>query len=170
MLGVLITDGIAMESTTPRAAARMADWRAAIIAGVLAGIVFVLINMALASSLLGNARLPFQLAASLVLGPSVLPPAPDLGAHVFVIGGAVHLGLAIAFTCLIAFCLHRWGIWIGIIGGGLFGLALYSINYYFVADFIPGFAALRGWLMASTHIAFGACAGGIYEAIERDHR
>jgi hypothetical protein len=150
--------------------ARMADWRAAILAGLVAGIAFLLLNMALASSLLGNANLPFQLAASLVLGPAVLPPAVGLGSGVFLIGLAVHLVLAIGFTCVIAFCLHRWGIWTGIFGGALFGLALYSINYYFVADFVPGFAALRGWLMAASHIVFGACAGGVYEALERDNR
>lgn len=149
---------------------RTADWRAAIIAGVLAGAAFLLINAALAGALLGNAKLPFQLAASLLLGPAVLPPASDLGSHVLLIGAGVHLILAVAFTCLIAFCLHRWGIWTGIIGGGLFGLALYSINYYFIADFVVGFAALRGWLMMASHVVFGAMAGGIYEALERDHR
>ncbi|MSR15622.1 MAG: hypothetical protein EXR86_13910 [Gammaproteobacteria bacterium] len=151
------------------AAPRMADWRAAIIAGFIAGLAFLLINMALASSLLANPKLPFQLAGSLVLGPSVLPPTA-LSNHVLLVGLGAHFSLAVAFTCLIAFCLHRWGIWTGIIGGGLFGLALYSINYYFVADFVPGFAALRGWLMASSHVVFGACAGGCYEALERDHR
>lgn len=156
--------------TMARAPARMADWRAAVIAGFIAGAAFLLINMALSSALLGNANLPFQLSASLALGPSVLPPAVGLGGHVFVIGLGVHLILSVAFACLIAFCLHRWGIWTGIIGGALFGLALYSINYYFVADFVPGFAALRGWLMATSHCVFGACAGGVYEALERDHR
>jgi hypothetical protein len=161
-----------MTTNTQRLAppARMADWRAAVIAGLIAGLAFLLVNMALASSLLGNGDLPFQLAASLVLGPAVLPPAVGLGSGVFLVGLGVHLALAVGFTCLIAFCLHRWGIWTGIFGGALFGLALYSINYYFVADFVPGFAALRGWLMAASHSFFGACAGGVYEALERDHR
>ena len=159
-----------MNSITQPPSARMADWRAAVIAGLLAGVAFLLLNMALTSSLLGNADLPFQLAASLVLGPAVLPPAIGLGRDVFLIGLGVHLSLAVAFTCVIAFCLHRWGIWTGIIGGALFGLALYSINYYFVADYVPGFATLRGWLMAASHVVFGACAGGGYEALERDHR
>lgn len=149
---------------------RSADWRAAMIAGVIAGLVFLLVNMALAGQLLGNAQLPLQLAAALLLGPEVMPPAVGLDGSVFMTGFGVHLVLAVAFTCLIAFCLHRWGIWVGILGGALFGLALYAINYYFVADFIAGFAALRSWLMAASHVIFGAVAGGLYEFLERDHR
>jgi hypothetical protein len=149
---------------------RSADWRAAVIAGVLAGLVFLIVNMALTGHLLGNAQLPLQLAAALLLGPSVMPPAVGLGGSVFMTGFGVHLLLAVGFTCLIAFCLHRWGIWVGIFGGALFGLALYSINYYFVADFIAGFAGLRSWLMAFSHVLFGAVAGGLYETLERDHR
>jgi hypothetical protein len=149
---------------------RGADWRAAMIAGVVAGVIFLIVNMALTGQLLGNAQLPLQLAASLLLGPSVMPPAVGLGSDVFMTGFGVHVVLAVAFTCLIAFCLHRWGIWTGIFGGALFGLALYSINYYFVADFVSGFAALRSWLMAVSHVVFGAVAGGLYEYLERDHR
>ncbi len=149
---------------------RSADWRAAVIAGALAGLVFLVVNMALTGHLLGNAQLPLQLAAALLLGPSVMPPAVGLGGSVFMTGFGVHLVLAVGFTCLIAFCLHRWGVWVGIFGGALFGLALYSINYYFVADFIAGFAVLRSWLMAFSHVLFGAVAGGLYETLERDHR
>ena len=149
---------------------RSADWRAAVIAGVIAGLVFLVVNMALTGYLLGNAQLPLQLAAALLLGPSVMPPAVGLGGSVFLTGLGVHLVLAVGFTCLIAFCLHRWGIWVGIFGGALFGLALYAINYYFVADFIAGFAAFRSWLMAFSHVLFGAVAGGLYETLERDHR
>lgn len=155
---------------TPAAAPRRADWPAAIGAGVCAGIVFLLVNMALTSQLLGNAQLPLQLAAALLLGPEVLPPAVGLGGSVFITGLGVHVALSVAFTCLIAFCLHRWGILVGIFGGACFGLALYSINYYFVADFVAGFAALRSWLMAASHAVFGAVAGGLYEFLERDHR
>jgi len=76
--------------------------------------------------------------------------------------------LAIAFACLIAFCLHRWGILVGIVGGAVFGLALYAINYYSVADALSWLAPLRGWIMALSHVIFGAIAGGVYEALERD--
>lgn len=155
---------------TRTSAPRSADWRAAISAGVCAGVVFLLVNMALCSHLLGNGQLPLQLAAALLLGRDVMPPAVGLGGDVFMTGFGVHIALSVAFTCLIAFCLHHWGILVGIFGGAMFGLALYAIDYYFVADFIEGFAALRGWLMGSSHLLFGAVAGGLYEALEREVR
>lgn len=155
---------------TETMAPRNADWRSAVFAGVIAGLVFLLVNMALTGQLLGNAQLPLQLSAALVLGTGVMPPAIGLGSSVLLTGLGVHLVLAVVFTCVIAFCLHRWGIWVGILGGALFGLALYAINYYFVADFIDGFAVLRSWLMAASHMLFGAVAGGVYEFLEDDHR
>lgn len=163
-------DGGTRLISTSTSAPRSADWRAAISAGVCAGIVFLLVNMALASQLLGNAQLPLQLAASLLLGPEVLPPAIGIGGNVLMTGFGAHIALSVAFTCLIAFCLHRWGVLVGLVGGAAFGLSLYSIDYYFVADFVPGFAALRSWPMALSHVVFGAVAGGLYELLERDHR
>jgi hypothetical protein len=147
---------------------QMMDWRAAIIAGIVAGIVFLLFNMWLASHYLGNGNLPLQLSAAMVLGKSVLPPAAGVGSSAFLTGLIVHLVLSIAFACLVAFCLHQWGIWTGIIGGALFGLALYAINYYTLAAWFPWFAPLRSWIMALSHLVFGAVAGGLYEGLERD--
>lgn len=140
------------------------------LAGLLAGVIFLLLNVALCYLLLANPWLPVQLPAALLLGAKILPPAPIVGVVVPLVGLAVHLLLATGFTCLIAFCLHRWGVLVGVMGGALFGLCLYSINYYFIADFIAGFVALRGWLMLASHCVFGAAAGGLYEFLERDHR
>lgn len=149
---------------------RQADWPAALLAGLLAGLIFLLINVVLCQLLLANPWLPLQLPAALALGAEVLPPAEVAGLGVPATGLIVHLLLATGFTCLIAFCLHRWGILVGVLGGALFGLCLYSINYNFIADFVSGFAALRGWLMLASHCVFGAAAGGLYEFLERDHR
>lgn len=139
-------------------------------AGLAAGLVFLAFNVTLCSLLLASPWLPLQLPAALVFGDAVLPPAEISNWGIPIGGLLVHLALAVAFTCLIAFCLHRWGIWIGLCGGALFGLSLYAINYHFIADFVSGIAQLRGWLMALSHAVFGATAGGIYEFLERDER
>ncbi|MEN9727641.1 MAG: hypothetical protein RL434_2007, partial [Pseudomonadota bacterium] len=78
------------------------------LAGLLAGVIFLLLNVALCYLLLANPWLPVQLPAALVLGAKILPPAPIVGVVVPLVGLAVHLLLATGFTCLIAFCLHRW--------------------------------------------------------------
>ncbi len=147
---------------------QIVDWRAAIIAGLIGGFVFLLMNMWLTSKHLGNAWVPLQLPAAMVLGPKVLPPATGMETQAMSFGLPVHLLLSIAFACIVAFCLHRWGIVVGVIGGALFGLALYAINYYGLSDWFPWFASMRSWIMAASHAVFGAVAGGIYEALERE--
>jgi hypothetical protein len=147
---------------------QLMDWRAAIIAGIVAGVVFLMVNMWLASAYLGNANLPLQLSAALVLGKSVLPPAVQIAASAYLVGLVVHFALAIVFACIVAFCLYQWGIWTGIIGGALFGLAMYAINYYAFAEWFPWFTPMRSWIMALSHAVYGAVAGGVYEALERE--
>ena len=56
------------------------------------------------------------------MGESVLPPGDASGAYLA--GFMIHMSVSILLACVIAFCLYRWGIWIGILGGALFGLAL----------------------------------------------
>ena len=147
---------------------QLVDWRAAIIAGIIAGLLFLLVNMWLTSKHLGNAWVPLQLPAAMLLGPEVLPPATGMETQVFAVGLPVHMLLSIMFACVVAFCLHRWGILVGVLGGALFGLALYLINFYGLADWFPWFASMRGWIMAVSHALFGAAAGGVYEALERE--
>jgi len=55
---------------------------------------------------------------------------------------------------------------VGIVGGGLFGLALYGINFYTLAAWFPQFLLIKSTHMALSHVAFGALAGGIYELLE----
>ena len=83
-------------------------------------------------------------------------------------GVLMHMSLSLVYALLLAFIIHRWGLVVGIVGGALFGLAIYIINYYTFTYLFPWFFPLRSWLVLATHIFFGATAGGIYEALERD--
>ena len=69
---------------------------------------------------------------------------------------------------LLAFIIHRWGLIVGIVGGALYGLSLYLINYLTFSAFFPWFYPLQSWMMVVGHVFFGALAGGLYEALERD--
>jgi hypothetical protein len=157
-----------MKSARKAVLRQMMDWRAAIIAGIIAGMVYLMMNMWLAGKYLGNANVPLQLPAALLMGTSVLPPAEGIASGTYLTGFLIHMSVSVLFTCVIAFCLYRWGIWIGILGGALFGLALYSISYYGIALWLPWLSPMRGWIMAVSHIVYGAVAGGVYEALERD--
>jgi hypothetical protein len=145
---------------------QVVDWRAAVWAGLISGIVFLLINMILTAIYVGSPWIVVRLVASVVMGTRALPPPATFDFGIFAVSLIVHLPLSIGFACLIAVVLHRWGLIVGILGGAGFGLALYFINFYTVSFFFPWFFPMRSWIMAASHIIFGALAGGIYEALE----
>jgi hypothetical protein len=145
---------------------QLVDWRAAIIAGIAAGAVFLLLAMFLTAKHVGSPWVVTRLAASVLLGKSVLPPPATFTVGTFGAAAVVHFALSIGFSCLIAFVLHRWGMVVGILGGALFGLALYFINFNLVSTFFPWFFFMKSWIMLWCHVIFGALAGGLYEALE----
>src|SRR5690606_37457833 len=97
-----------------------------------------------------------------------LPISQDIDFRVVLTGTLIHLTLSVGYAIVLAFIIHRWGLVVGIIGGALFGLAIYIINYYSFTYLFPWFFPLRSWIALVGHIFFGAAAGGIYEALERD--
>ncbi|MFY7998564.1 MAG: hypothetical protein ACOVSW_08185 [Candidatus Kapaibacteriota bacterium] len=155
-----------MMTTLGKRFKQVVDWRAALIAGAVSGLVFLLFTVWLTYNDVGSAWLMLRVLASALLGEGALVPVA--GDTVRVLGAAltVHLPLSLGFACLIAFVLHRWGIIVGIVGGALFGLALYGINFYAVTAFLPQFTLIKSGSMAFAHLIFGAFAGGIYELLE----
>lgn len=150
------------------------DWKAAILAGLVAGIVF-LIGLLIVFTAVneGSPWSLFRLTAAIILGPDILP-APDtpdtFSLAAVVVGLAVHLALSIAYAILLAFIIHRWGIVVGIVGGALFGVGLYVVHYFtFIRLFDWGwFYSFNTWHYVVAHALFGAVAGGVYELIEVD--
>jgi hypothetical protein len=145
---------------------QLVDWRAAVWAGLLSGAVFLAVSLLLTRVYAGSAWVVVRLLASVVLGAGVLPPPATFDLKATLAALAVHFTLSVLFACVLAYVIHRWGLIVGVVGGAAFGLALYFINFYTLAYFFPWFFPLRSWMMAVSHVAFGACAGGIYEALE----
>ena len=146
------------------------DKRAATIAGLFAAVLSLMLGMGVLQVLNENAFGLPRLLATIVLGRDALDPTLTPNSTALLVGGAVHLVLGLVFAFLISFTLHRWGFWVGLIGGGLFGLALYAINTYTMSRFFPEFYHYRSWFMVGLHVVFGALCGGIYESLERDRR
>lgn len=145
---------------------QVVDWSAAVWAGLISGIIFLVINMILTAIYLGSPWIIVRLIASIVMGKTVLPPPATFDAPIFIVSLVVHIPLSIAFSCLLAIIFHRWGLLVGILGGALFGIALYLINFYTFTLIFPWFFPMRSWIMLLSHIIFGALAGGIYEGLE----
>ena len=143
---------------------QLVDWSAAFWSGIIAGTVFLLLNLFL--SPVGNAWVMIRLFASILLGEGILAPPATFDVSALIVALIVHFALSILYTMLIAYVIHRGGLISGIIGGALLGLALYSINFYTLTLFYPWFFAMRSAVFIATHALFGALAGSIYEALE----
>lgn len=157
-----------MRIETPRTR-QLVDWRAAIQAGAISGMVFFVLNLVLGSLALGtNGNFIIRYLASVLLGEGILPPPESFSFGATIAALLATLVMAIIFSCIIAYVIHRGGILTGIVGGAILGLALYLINFYTLTLIYPWFYVLTGWTMAFNHIIFGALAGGIYEGLEEE--
>lgn len=145
------------------------QWQPAVLAGIVAGAVFLLVNILydwLAHGL--NAWAILRYAASIVLGQGVLPPPATFDAGIIIVGLLVALVLSIVYALILATIIHRWGLLVGIIGGALFGAAVYVINLYTFTLWFPWFFALNNVPFFLTHVLFGIIAGGVYELLDYD--
>ncbi|HZQ06118.1 MAG TPA: hypothetical protein VFD70_06020 [Anaerolineae bacterium] len=147
----------------------LVQWRIAILAGICAGIVFLIVDilyLTLVKHL--DAWVFFRYAASLVLGERVLPPPSGFDAAIVLVGLIVNFVLAIVYALILAFIIHRWGLLVGVIGGALFGAAIYFINLYTFTLWFPWFFALHSVPFLISTILFGIVAGGVYELLDYD--
>jgi hypothetical protein len=146
------------------------DKRAAVVAGLIAALGSLGLGMGVLQYLHEGAFGLPRLLATIALGRDALSAEVTSDGMALGVGLAVHVVLGLIFAFVISFTLHRWGFWVGLIGGGLFGLALYAINTYTMSRFFPEFYFYRSWFMIGFHVVFGALCGGIYEALERDRK
>jgi hypothetical protein len=145
---------------------KVVDFRAVFWAGLVSGLVFLVVNMILSLLFLGTPWIFIRMVAALLLGQDVLPPPASFDPAIFIVALVIHLLLSLVFTTVLALMIHKWGLLVGIIGGAIFGLALYAINIYTFSFFFPWFFSLRSWIILLSHVFYGATAGGMYEALE----
>lgn len=114
----------------------------------------------------GNAAIVLRYMSSVAFGEAVLPPPADLSAGIVVTALAVHVGISVVMTAIIAFVLHRWGLITGVIGGAALGVVFFAIIHYSLTLVHPHFYAMNHWSVLLVHAVFGAVAGGVYELYE----
>lgn len=144
-------------------------WRLAVVAGICAGAVFILAcALYLATITQLGVWTVFRYLASIVLGQGVLTPHAGFDAGVVLVALGITFLLSIIYAFILAFIIHRWGLLVGVIGGALYGIALYFINLYTLTLFFPWFFALNGIPLLVSFILFGMVAGGVYELLDDD--
>lgn len=144
---------------------RHMTWRAVLVAGLVAGTLFLLADLVFAPIVTNvSAALTLRYFAGLVMGTKVLTGAAT--PTVYIVGILVHYVLSLVFALVIALVVHRWGMVVGIIGGALLGVAIYAINLYTVTLLFPWFFAINSTVILLCHAIFGAVAGGVYEMFD----
>ncbi len=147
----------------------LVDWRAAVLAGLAAGTLFLILNLVLIPELIcGTVEVVLRYFASIVLGPEAVGPSTSFGALTAITAVLLHYFLSIIFAIVVAYVVHRWGVVGGTIGGAVLGLSIYLINMYTLTLLFPWFFTMENTLFLIVHIIFGAAVGALYEVMERD--
>ena len=151
---------------------RATDWSAAVWAGVIAGAVFMMLEMAMVWLFMGESPwAPPHMIAAMALGKDVLPP-PDtyapFSAKIMMTAMIIHFVLAIVYGLIVGWLVHRFDWAGGLAIGALFGIAIYIVNFYLIAPgLFPWFQMAQNWISAFAHTMFGLIAGGAYIGLRK---
>lgn len=145
---------------------RMPHWPAAVVAGIVAGAVLMVLELLWSTTTLGNS--PWLIShkiAAITMGSGV---ANGTDFSVLVVGIALvtHYVLGALFAAVLALILESAHITAhpgaSLFAGALFGLLLYLFNFYVISGLFPWFAELRSYAAVMGHLLFGMIAAGMY--------
>jgi uncharacterized membrane protein YagU involved in acid resistance len=147
------------------------NWRAAVYAGVIAGILATVVQIALwsvfADALPTILFRDARFTAAIVIGPGVLPPPASFDWIVMLVATLVHLVLSIGYGLILYPLMSRLGTLPSLFAGAAFGLLLYGINMYGFTTVFPWFEATRDWITIVTHMVFGVAIAGTYKMLRQ---
>ncbi len=146
------------------------NWKAAIWAGILAGIVFIMLEMALVGTVMGQSPWgPPRMMAAMVMGEGVLPPPATFDLGIMMVAMMIHVPVAIIYGITLAWVISSWRLGLGasIAVGTAFGLLIYFVNFYGFTAIWPWFAMARNMISIFAHAMFGLVLGWVYHAMAR---
>ena len=148
------------------------DFKAAVWAGIIAGVVFMALEMVLVATVGGGSPWgPPRMIAAIGMGKGVLPPPAAFDLGVMMVAMAIHFVLAILLGVILGLIVSRWklGLMASIGVGAIFGLAVYLVNFYGFTALFPWFAMARTPITLVTHVVFGIVLGWSYHALAVRH-
>lgn len=157
---------------THRLAYRTPDWMAGVWAGLIAGLAFLALEMALVPLLMGGSPWePPRMIAAIVMGRDALPPPATFDAGVVMAALGVHFVLSIILGLILAVGISLFNLdssaGLIFVVGVVFGLIIYFVNFYGMTAFFPWFAGARNWLSMALHVVFGVVAAESYFGLEK---
>jgi hypothetical protein len=144
------------------------NWNAAIKASIIAGFVFLILELALVATVGGESIWgPVRMIGAIVLGKDVLPPPATFDLISLIAAVVVHFALAIIYGVIFALVADRaaWTLGVATGVGLIFGLAIYAVNFYGMTAFFPWFAMARNSISIFAHAAFGLVLGYSYRKL-----
>lgn len=145
------------------------DIKAALLAGLLAGIVDLALLAASAWAQGENVWVNMRMTAAILMGPGVLPPPKTFDPLLFVVSTIVHFGLSLIYGLIVAWFVRKSGWAVGVMIGVAVGFAIYIVNYYAFAPLLfPWLSVQRGGLVPTLiHPVFGLVAAAAYLKLRR---
>ena len=144
------------------------NWGAAVKAGIIAGLIFLILEMVLVATVGGDSPwAPPRMIGAIVLGEGVLPPPATFDATAVVAAMVVHFALAILYAAIFAFVAEKagWSLGMSAVAGLVFGLILYAVNFYGFTALFPWFAMARNWMSILAHAVYGLVLGYSYRKL-----
>lgn len=142
--------------------------KAAVWGGIVAGLVFIIVEMALVALVQGQSPWgPPRMMAAMVMGKGVLPPPATFDAGIAMIAMVVHMMLSILLGFVFGFAASamRLGLAAILAAGVAFGLIVYFVDFYIFTAVFPWFAMGRGPINIFAHALFGFVLAWVYHAI-----
>lgn len=144
------------------------DTKAAISAGLIAGLVFLVLEMVLVGTVGGGSPWgPPRMIGAMVLGEGVLPPPATFDLTVVLVAMIVHFILSVLLGVVFALAVEKAGLNAGMaaVAGLVFGIVIYFVNFYGMTAIFPWFAMARGTISIVAHGIFGLVLGYSYRAL-----
>ncbi len=149
------------------------DTKAAIYAGLIAGLVFMMLEMILVATVGGSSPWgPPRMIGAMLLGEGVLPPPATFDMMVFLVAMIIHFILSIVLGIVFALIADKagWGTGMAAIAGLVFGIVIYFVSFYGMTAVFPWFAMARGAISIFAHAMFGLVLGYAYRALASPRR
>ncbi|AFZ69301.1 hypothetical protein [Deinococcus peraridilitoris] len=139
--------------------------KAAVIAGLIAGAIFMVLEMLLVATVGGGSAWgPPRMIAAIALGQGVLPPPATFDFGIVMTAMGVHFLLSVVFALVLAWVIERMSAGAALLVGAVFGLLLYLVNFYGMTAVFPWFAMARNWISIFSHVVFGVIAAWAYQS------
>ena len=154
-------------SSMDKVVSRDGNLKAGALAGLIAGAVFMMMEMGLVAMAGDSPWGPPRMIAAIVMGEGVLPPPATFDLMILMAAMAVHFMLSIVIGVVFALVARRFGLVMAVVAGAVVGLGLYVVNFYGFTAIFPWFAMARNMISIMSHIAFGAVLGLSYRMLAR---